>query len=220
MILIMISAVYVRVFLSKLKKNFNVFRDYMISAKMTLNPIDIQALDYDDFADLAEVTNSMTQRINQLLHYDELTGLYNRRRFKEVFDTHFDLSPDKIGLIVIDIDFFKHVNDTYGHDIGDETLVIVSRLLEEKTPDDGTVGRFGGEEFIILLPDTSMEETIAVAESIRLHIEKRHIDAINGHLTISGGVAYSGQWHKESLFKQADKKLYEAKKLGRNRIVY
>lgn len=219
-ILVVISMIYVKKFMSKVKKNFSVFRDYMISAKMKLVPIDIESLDYVDFSELAEVTNSMTERINQLLHFDELTKIYNRRYIMEIFKTIITDSPKNVGIILLDIDYFKRVNDNFGHEIGDKTLMIIASLIENNIPDRGSVGRFGGEEFIVILPKTSLEETIRVAEKIRTSIEVYYMNAIKDYITISGGVAYSGRWLKEDLFKQADKKLYLAKELGRNRIEF
>ena len=219
-LLIAISMIYIKGFMSKVKKNFSVFRDYMISAKMKLVPIDVDSLDYVDFSELAEVTNSMTERINQLLHFDELTGIYNRRYIMEIFKNVITDLPKEIGVILMDIDYFKNVNDNFGHEIGDKTLVIIASLIENNIPDRGSVGRFGGEEFIVILPETSIDETIEVAETIRKSIEAFYIDAIDGHITISGGVSHSSHWQKEELFKQADDKLYLAKELGRNRTEY
>lgn len=219
-LLIAISMIYIKRFMSKVKKNFSVFRDYMISAKMKLVPIDIESLDYVDFSELAEVTNSMTERINQLLHFDELTGIYNRRYIMEIFKDVITDLPDEIGIILMDIDYFKRVNDNFGHEIGDKTLVIIAGLIENNIPVRGSVGRFGGEEFIVVIPEVSLEEALEVAETIRKSIDAYYIDDIDGHVTISGGVAHSSHWEKEELFKQADDKLYLAKELGRNRTEF
>jgi len=222
-ILLVISALtmlYIKRFTSKINKNFSVFRDSMIAARQKLIPIDMSTLDYEDFSELAAVTNSMTERINELIHYDELTGTHTRRYFKELFHKAYISYPKRIALISFDIDYFKRINDTYGHDIGDVTLKKISNLLLEKTADLGSVARFGGEEFIILLEDVSIEEAILVAENIRFSIETYYIEEIQGSITVSGGLAYSGQYDKDQIFKQADKMLYEAKTLGRNNIKY
>jgi len=219
-LLITISMFCVKGFMLKIKKNFRVFRDSMISAKMKLSPIDIDSLDYTDFSELADVTNSMTERINELLHFDELTGIYNRRNIMEIFNNVLVKAPNNTGIILMDIDHFKSVNDSYGHEIGDETLVIIANLIANNTPSKGAAGRFGGEEFIVILPEATLEETIEVSESIRKSIEAHYIDAINGNVTISCGIAHSSDWHNEDLFKQADDKLYLAKDLGRNRTEF
>ncbi len=217
-ILIATSLFYIKMFMEKIKKNFSVFRDYMISANRDLVKIDSDALDYKDFSELAEVTNSMTERINHLLHYDELTGIYNRRYIMETFDNVLLKSPKKTGIIVFDIDYFKRVNDKFGHEAGDQTLLIIAKTIKNNLPDQTFVGRFGGEEFIVVLPETSMEETIVVAEKIRSSIEMLHIEMIKGNITISGGVAHSSCFEKDELFRCADKNLYKAKASGRNRI--
>jgi len=219
-ILIVISMICIKRFMLKVKKNFSVFRDSMISAKMKLVSIDVDSLDYVDFSELAEVTNSMTDRINQLLHFDELTGIHNRRYIMDILKNVLADWPKKTGIILMDIDYFKRINDNFGHEIGDKTLVIIASLIEDNTPVRGSVGRFGGEEFIVVLPETSVEETIEVAEIIRKSIEVHYIDAIDGHVTISGGIAHSSCWQKEEVFKQADDKLYLAKELGRNRTEF
>ncbi len=219
-ILIFVSRIYVNIFMVKVKKNFSVFRDYMISAKMKLIPIDISSLDYDDFSELAEVTNSMTERINQLLHYDELTHIYNRRYIKEIFGNMYIDFPNNTSIIVMDIDYFKKVNDSFGHSVGDDALVTTASLIETEVGNSGAVGRFGGEEFIVVLTNFSLEETVEVAEGIRKRIESHYIESIEGNITISSGVAHSSGLKKDDLFKQADKKLYQAKELGRNRTEY
>lgn len=219
-LLVIASMFYVRGLMAKIKKNFSVFRDYMISARMKLIKIDVDALDYVDFSELAEVTNSMTERINQLLHYDELTGIFNRRYIMDTFDKVLQNSPKETGIIVFDIDYFKKVNDQFGHEVGDQTLLIIASTIKDNLPQEAFVGRFGGEEFIVVLPKVSIEKTVQVAEEIRKSIENLEIEPLQGNVTISGGVAHSSQWEKDDLFKQADKKLYQAKELGRNRIEY
>ena len=219
-LLIAVSMFYVKMFSTKMKRNFTVFRDYMISANKKLIPIDVASLDYVDFSELADVTNSMTERINHLLNYDELTGIYNRRYIKEIFDVAIKNSPEDVGIILMDIDYFKNVNDQFGHDIGDETLMVIASLLKSTTEDIGSVGRLGGEEFIAVLEDVSLEETVEIAEKIRTNIESFYISSIDGHVTISCGVVHSTNWKKDELYKQADEKLYLAKELGRNRTEY
>lgn len=216
--LLIATFIYVQKFMSKVNKNFSIFRDAMISAKMKLKPIQVENLDYTDFSELAEVTNSMTERINHLLHYDELTGTYNRRAIMEMLDQILAQSPENTGIIIMDVDFFKKVNDNFGHEAGDETLKITANQIKANTPESGYVGRFGGEEFIIILPDFGLEKVTQVAEKIRKEVESCYIEAIRGHITISGGIAHSKTFNRDRLFAQADQMLYKAKESGRNRI--
>lgn len=216
-LLILVAMYYVNGFMGKVKKNFTIFRDNMISANKELKAIDVETLDYMDFSELAVVTNSMTERINHLLHYDELTGIYNRRYIMEIFNT-LKKDAQMISIILMDIDLFKNINDNYGHEIGDQALAVIASILEDNTPKEGAVGRFGGEEFVMILKGVSLEETIKVAEKVRQSVASSSLKDIKGHITISGGIAHSKDYDIESLFKEADLKLYEAKALGRNRM--
>jgi diguanylate cyclase (GGDEF)-like protein len=98
--------------------------------------------------------------------------------------------------------------------------MIVAKLIEENTPNNGFVARFGGEEFIVFLTDVTKEDAIEVAENIRKKIENKYIEAISGNVTISCGVAHSMDNEGHELFKEADNKLYIAKESGRNRTEY
>lgn len=216
-IIVTVSFFQVKQFTKKVKKNFSVFRDYMISAEKELQAIDVENLDYVDFSELAEVTNSMTGRINQLLHFDELTGLYNRRHLKDIMEGALRDFPSDLGIILMDIDFFKKINDNYGHDVGDESLRLIAGLIKDNTPSNGAAVRFGGEEFVVVLADITREETVEVAECIRKKVAGYYIETIETYITISCGVAHICDWDKEDLFKEADKKLYLAKESGRNR---
>lgn len=220
LILIAISLYSIQKFVSKIKKNFTIFKETMISAKIKLKPINTNSLDYDDFAELAEVTNSMTERINQLLHYDELTGIFNRRYMVNFFNEYMLIYPRNIGVILFDIDLFKKVNDNFGHEIGDKVLIDISNIIKINTPSNGAAGRFGGEEFIVILSNTSLAESLKVAQSIRISIESHYIKELDNYITISGGIAHSSIWNKDELFREADNKLYLAKEFGRNRIEY
>ena len=127
-----------------------------------------------------------------------------------------------------DIDFFKSVNDTYGHAAGDLVLKTVSRIIKLQLRDYDIAGRYGGEEFAILLPFTKLEEAKMVAERLRKAVENKKIDISkintessekNISVTISLGVAeYSKEDSEETLLQNADKALYKAKENGRNRV--
>ena len=130
---------------------------------------------------------------------------------------------------MIDIDFFKNVNDTYGHAVGDLVLKTVSRSIKLQLRDYDIAGRYGGEEFVILLPFTKLDEASMVAERLRKTVEKTKIDISkinpdtkfkNISVTISLGVhQYKIDESEEELIKITDKALYEAKKSGRNKVI-
>jgi two-component system cell cycle response regulator len=158
---------------------------------------------------------------------DPLTGIKNRRAFFEIGVGLFSLArrhANELSLIVLDIDHFKHINDTYGHLVGDEALIGVTKTLATLMRTEDLLARIGGEEFAILLPDTSRLGAAVLAERIRQAVEKTRIE-VNGHgiaLTVSLGIASHGVDGRDSLeqiVNVADKRLYKAKQTGRNRVI-
>ncbi len=156
---------------------------------------------------------------------DPLTGLHNRRYFEDSlqqFLDRFNASKTTLGLLVFDLDHFKKVNDTHGHDAGDMVLREVALRLKAITRENDVVARIGGEEFAVITPFANMEQLLAVAERYRSMIGALNIPVGNVILkpTISIGVATSsdGVQRAADLFKAADKKLYQAKREGRNRV--
>jgi diguanylate cyclase (GGDEF)-like protein len=120
---------------------------------------------------------------------------------------------------MFDIDFFKHINDSFGHDVGDKVLKAVAKMVSENIRNTDIFARYGGEEFIIIAPETTKEDAKILAEKLRSLIRNLHFEeGIN--VTCSFGVA-SLEKHdtKETLLKRADEALYEAKKTGRNKVV-
>ena len=170
---------------------------------------------------LAEETEKLTDRVNR----DSLTGLYNKRYIAEQLDYHMELSKrsgNPMAVIMMDIDYFKKINDIYGHVCGDHVLKEVAEILSEKSRSINIVGRYGGEEFIILGPIGSEKSSVYLAERLRVLVEKRKFscDGKNFNITISAGVAV---WNPEiksadALVKMADNALYTAKRSGRNQV--
>jgi len=154
---------------------------------------------------------------------DALTDVNNRRGFDIKMDQEFvrwQRYEYPMSLIMLDIDFFKKINDTYGHQAGDKVLAVVGRLLKNQTREIDIVGRYGGEEFIILLPETGRTSARGVAEKIRQSVEKKgfHSEGKRVPMTLSCGIASFEQGEKPGdVIKRADKALYEAKSNGRNR---
>jgi len=157
---------------------------------------------------------------------DPLTGVFNRRGFElqiKKLAVNADLQDKKIVFMMLDIDFFKKVNDTYGHLFGDKVIRSIAEMLKAKVKGQDSVARLGGGEFAVLLPDTSLQGAYTVAEHIRLGIEKGKIrrqdkqESVEG-ITISIGIADCdayGDWI--DTMSKADKALYASKKQGRNR---
>jgi len=153
---------------------------------------------------------------------DHLTGLANRRRFerqleREVARTHRYGRP--FCLLMLDIDHFKQVNDTHGHEAGDEALRRLAIALQAGTRGIDTVARIGGEEFALVLPETDAARGLEVAERLRQEIKEAEIPEA-GHITVSIGLAECTDAYGDAreLFSAADAALYEAKRLGRDRV--
>ncbi|WKY42944.1 GGDEF domain-containing protein [Eubacteriaceae bacterium ES2] len=167
---------------------------------------------------VTEELNLSNERLKILSTIDSLTGLINRRKIEEVFD--YEMSKRcrrKLAVILIDIDHFKKINDNFGHDIGDLVLKSVANKLLKALRQGDSVGRWGGEEFIMLLPETNLKCAREVAERVRQLIETSIFENV-GTLTISLGVtAVIENEDKETIFKRADQALYLAKNNGRNR---
>lgn len=165
------------------------------------------------------------QQIEEMSETDYLTGLNNNRKFQE-HAQNLLMTNDTFSLILLDIDFFKKVNDSYGHPIGDEILKELGLRLKDVTKSwRGIVSRNGGEEFTVLLPGATAEKGMEVAEIIRLAIEEKPFRVSTGELlniTISGGVSTSPENGRDmnELYKLGDKALYIAKTSGRNKIIH
>ena len=158
---------------------------------------------------------------------DGLTGLYNRRHVEELLREMFEHSQrlhEPLACVMFDLDRFKSVNDTYGHQAGDEVLRQFGQLLKQEAREIDRVGRYGGEEFVVLLPGTVVEAAVTFAERARQRVEDHLFTFEGGTLrrTLSAGVAgwpYPQIAHREQMVKAADDALYVAKALGRNRVV-
>ena len=164
------------------------------------------------------------ERLRQLATTDGLTGLANRRRFLEALEHEVQRHRrygTPLALISIDVDRFKRVNDTWGHAVGDEVLCGLAAICRAEVRDVDTVGRIGGEEFAVLLPDTAPEEAMAVAERLRAGVEAAPLLTTAGPLTVtlSLGVSASPPCDgADTLLREADRALYRAKAGGRNRV--
>lgn len=155
---------------------------------------------------------------------DDLTGLNNRRQFFEVSEKLFSVAKrynSDFSILLFDIDEFKQVNDTYGHQAGDVVLKSIAQIAQENTRDSDILARYGGEEFIIALPNTNASGAFRLAENIRSKVEKfrQKIDGNEVNLTISVGVVEmtADDKHLDRLIQFADQALYTAKSEGRNR---
>lgn len=161
------------------------------------------------------------QEVERIATLDQLTGIYNRHKFEELFTLESERSrrfSHALSLIMIDIDYFKAVNDTYGHDIGDKVLIKLAEIVQSNIRKIDIFARWGGEEFLILCPGTDMEHARGVAEKLRLAVEGSVFEDV-GKLTISLGVTLlKSEESFNELFKRVDERLYYAKEHGRNQV--
>ncbi len=164
--------------------------------------------------------------IKSMANFDTLTSLYNRRYFDERLGLETQKSfyaGTSLSLVMVDIDHFKKVNDTFGHTEGDKVLREISTLLKNSVRRKDTVARYGGEEFIVILPEAGLEESSMIAERIRRLVENTPFDVGNAriNLTVSLGISNFPSHRprsKEELVRMADQALYDAKRGGRNRL--
>ena len=189
----------------------------------TLTPIDIENgknIYLATFIDISYMTLKNVA-ITHKAYYDNLTNIYNRNKIDEVLHdliAKANRYENIFSIILIDIDHFKKFNDTYGHLIGDEVLVLLATTINKITRDTDTFARWGGEEFLLILPHTTKENSIIVAEHFRKNVEKMlHNKA--GKITASFGITeYEKGDTEQSMYEKCDKALYRAKENGRNRV--
>lgn len=176
---------------------------------------------------LRAMTVSLSARSETLEHAaltDALTGMHNRRFFDDALREYlheFRRIQRPVGLLILDLDHFKTVNDNHGHDVGDEVLRAVTACLRDMTRHHDVVARLGGEEFAVVAPDMDEPALLKLAERIRKAVAGLVVVSGNVRLrvTMSVGMAiWDGAESAEDLFRRADKRLYEAKRLGRNRV--
>lgn len=159
--------------------------------------------------------------LQELAIKDGLTGLYNHKHIHEILDANIKMArrySRPLSLLMLDIDNFKHVNDTYGHPFGDIVLANVAKIIKDTVRDSDVVGRYGGEEFIVILPETCNNEALILGERIRSCVEDFHYH--NGvHVTLSGGASQLIE-NAEQIIRDADQLLYSSKNTGKNKITH
>lgn len=179
---------------------------------------------------LALLQRKIIMRLQEQIVVEPLTGLLNRRAFESAFTKLLELMPshrgnrrpsmDAISLIVIDLDWFKKINDTFGHSVGDEVLKKIARCLKKTLRESDLVCRWGGEEFVVALPGVYEPEAMEVAEKIRKVISDTTFSVSALVVTASIGVTATKRWVPlDDLFGRADGAMYEAKNKGRNCVV-
>ncbi|MBN1342158.1 MAG: diguanylate cyclase [Phycisphaerae bacterium] len=172
---------------------------------------------------------ALQESYKELAHKDPLTGLNNRRRLYERLTeimSEADRYERVVSLAMIDLDWFKEVNDTHGHDFGDQVLIGFAQLLETQCRLEDVTCRFGGEEFLVVMPNTSIELAASCAERLRIAWEQTTLQSPQGdeiRVTASFGVACSlpgeSATDGDNVVRRADRAMYAAKNRGRNRVI-
>lgn len=170
----------------------------------------------------ASRTRSKNEKLLQLATHDPLTGASNRRALEKKLEWVVQMQQRekrKISLIILDLDHFKRINDRFGHAVGDNVLVRFTELIRSRIRKTDTLFRFGGEEFVVIAENTEMPEALQLAEQLRSEVENTQL--LPGEaITTSVGIAdYQNNENRNAWFKRADKALFEAKQLGRNRVI-
>lgn len=182
-------------------------------------------LQYEELLRKNALITEQTKKLELLATRDFLTGLSNRRDFlgrTEQEAKRFKRTNRPFAIILLDIDYFKRINDTYGHTCGDQVLVNISRALEKALRAQDILARWGGEEFIGLLPETGLDGAKIAAEKILSDVENLVHDGIDGSLAVTvtlGVCLYDGACTIEECIRRADQALYRGKNQGRNQVV-
>lgn len=177
------------------------------------------------FLDIIRQLRLAHELLENLSQEDYLTGVYNRRHLEETAAKEFSLGKRHdfpVSILIMDLDHFKQVNDTYGHLVGDQVLVELTQCVYEIIRQTDIFGRYGGEEFMLFMPHTALEDALMLAERIRQAVADRtfQFDHAKVNVTISLGVASATAQTRtlEDLMLNADLALYRAKEQGRNRV--
>lgn len=165
------------------------------------------------------------EEVSELVREDQLTGALNRRGLDETLDRELkraDRSKLPVSVALLDIDNFKHLNDSLGHQAGDRALIHLTKVIKETLRPADTVGRYGGEEFLIVLPDTDLNAAVEAMQRLQRDLTKKFFLHNNERIlvTFSAGVALRGEDEEaEDLIGRADKAMYQAKQAGKNRVM-
>lgn len=220
-IIFTIISLFISIFISKkLKEKF-----ILLKAELEKKSNELQELNLELEEKIHIRTKELEDAYIKMRHIantDSLTQINNRYSFLNAFNyelkKHKELQSE-FSLIMFDIDHFKRINDTYGHDVGDKVIIEITQRAKESLRESDIFGRIGGEEFMIFLPHTSIDEAKEIAQRVRINIDSADFNIV-GHVTISLGVSsYTANEGGFDILKKVDMALYEAKSLGRNRVV-
>lgn len=203
----------------KLKNSNNQNRIFTLNVDYYENKDDYYVFSLTDITELKEKANLLEYQAN----HDKLTGLYNRNKFDDLYQKEFKRAKrysNDLSVILFDIDNFKNINDKYGHQIGDEVLKEISKILQNNVREADICVRWGGEEFLVLLPQTSLDGAKTAADKIRNAIISETISSEKLDITASFGVSMMNELDSEDSFiSRCDILLYEGKASGKNIVI-
>lgn len=219
-VLFVLISIIASIFISrKLKENFEWFKQ-----NLELKSNQLQMLNAELEEKIEQRTHELKEayeKMHLIANTDSLTQIHNRYSFLNAFNAELEkykISKIEFSLIMLDIDHFKDINDTFGHDVGDCAIVEMTKIVKECLRESDIFGRVGGEEFMILLPYTSVEQAKSIAQRIRKEIDEYRFTSIE-HMSVSQGVVqYKEAESANAMLKRVDIALYEAKTQGRNMV--
>ncbi len=175
--------------------------------------------------ELKHIINRSKEKLSRMAHIDRLTLLYNRRYFDDVLARESERArryEQPLCLLLLDVDFFKKVNDVHGHQKGDQVLSEIASVISDNIRMNDIAARYGGEEMAVVLPETAMDSALSCAEKLRSAIETESEERTGLKITVSIGVSsyLPGEKAIEDIIGRADEALYDAKQNGRNRVAY
>lgn len=211
----------ISIFISKkLKEKF-----VLLKAELEKKSDELQELNLELEEKIHTRTKELEDAYTKMQHIantDSLTQINNRYSFLNAFGYELKKHKEKkkeFSLIMFDIDHFKRINDTYGHDVGDKVIIEITKRVKKCLRESDIFGRIGGEEFMILLPNTAIDEAKEIAQRVRIAVDSKDFSTV-GHVTISlGASTYTNNKEDSDILKKVDIALYEAKSLGRNRVI-
>lgn len=223
LILLILLNVYVVVPVSRLAQTINTIHTTGdLNTKIQAQRNDEIGFLAQSFERLIALLGHRAQTLEYLATSDELTSLYNRRYTMDLLHHEVERAfryGDTLGVMMIDVDHFKRINDTAGHAVGDRVLRNLARVLKETMRDTDCIGRYGGEEFLIVMPHQTQEGALIAAERVRRAVEKSEDPGLALPVTVSIGVALWQDHTREALLYIADQNMYRAKAKGRNRVI-
>ena len=231
--ILLIIILFINIWNKKLKNSFDKFTNFFKKASIENINLSEDSVHFEEFKELTHLANDMVlareniqNELREQAYRDPLTQSYNRRYFYDMSNKLMQLAKrDKadLSVVMIDIDKFKNINDTYGHQIGDKVIILLANKLKELVRNSDIVSRFGGEEFAVIFPQTNLQKVKILSEKIRKLIESEsiYINNLEIKFTVSIGCSsFEESKNKtiDNLLDEADKALYKAKNNGRNQV--